>query len=1558
MAKKPCKYQLPGQDTWMSEAEFKKALNDGLLDKFFIESGISIPALRGFKPESARAESYNLKGSKFGKMGQSPELKSSGFNPNDNLFSKPELAQNTSFGWRTMGTDEFNSLASGEKKYEGGAPKGGNWISGIPESSSKFGGEGKVMVEFGGIDIKGGENMSAGSSADRNNVTKVWKYNSDTKQFEEAPELLDSIKNGSKLEAESVSSTEKEMSSVQNQLDDIYDNKIPDLEERLKKTKDEYGMFANGHSLESIDKQRELLKSEGIELNDYLSDEQKSIIGEMESLQNEADKLEDRISDLDELDDAEKSKSVASEKERFGQKLSNSELDALRTSIRNKFPDSYTSEVLDQVSEAIKTGESNLPFELDYLADGITLNDVAGILAQDELFDSAKEAKDFLRDRAISGDLLNAKREAVEEGKKSRSYEALAEKIRNGKIDTKGMAMSSLPGFTEAWNASVEAAAKAVEAAGATVDAVQKGIAAAQAAFKKTDFYKSLKDRAEKKRYMDDLTRGIETSLNEEKLTGKQKKAGKEFKGKVDEATGVTRDNKIISMKEMDALKQKLRTEAKSSKDAVKYVQGIKEEIKKFIKDTLPKEQYSRTEVNYLINAVNRAKNEATLDRAIDKVSELVQRKNEQIRKKKVKEVIGKIKNSKTLYSKVDGKKKGKVTVEAQKEFYDFVGTLSDIESMSMEELNEVSDIIDGIVETGKADLKNLKKIQDDIKMKNAADMLEELAGEPDAILSDNEAVSTFFEGQGGYVIIDGKMYNKSSYNSSPYNKNVDPEPIPGPAKGYTKVNMSEKKRIISEKKGRATRLKESIKRSGILDNIYGYFQVIGKGAPKTAKFIKENISQPIKDYFVDVENSFKEKADRYFEGVNEIFGSKDAAQKRLTADADINPLRESRKQGVPVSNSVLVSLYNMSRLENGMSRLEKSGVDAQDLVDYIESNQDLKDYANFLVEQYESFKSDYEPTFIAVNNMPFPEGYYYPAYADANFDDDTFSEGDIFDADNNFLALNAMTNNLKQKTGYQGAFNTSMGAEEIFFDYIKNMERAKYLIPVAKAANQLFAQQNRPYILDKMTAQDLSDLQTQLGIILTGKRPIKKRSEEVMDQFMNYNSLTTLGFKLKSLPTQLVSFTNFWGQGIEDGISPKQIIKAFPKTKAEWEFYKDVFFSEYLKERRTGKNLDLELKRLFDESKKGNSSKWWAKVSRVAMAVAGNADFLANVSPLGGGGSYAIARYRDALAQGMSEAEAKDYAFKKFVEGVEETQQTSREDYVSSFQRATVGRMFSSYKSSQIGGARKIVKGFRTLTNESSTDKQKVQAYYDIVYYSIFSSILFNLISNAGYAVFKKDDDEQEFDEETRVGYDLFVDQVQSTLQGFGVPGFIVDGIINAARGDEWKNNVPLTQFFNTIMNTGGAVIEALSKDDWNKDIDTKERERFLEEIGDEKNLTYSQEEYLKLMELYENASIWRKMTPKQRKDALKVLGVKNLVKQAEDFAEYYKGNKSFLDAFMGYEKDYFEYAKARNKKDYIFKIWFGEDYIPKETPGNKKPTYEPEMKEDLKSTETEENW
>jgi hypothetical protein len=1337
MAKDPCKYQLPGSDVWMSELEFKKALVDGLLDQLVIDSGVSIPSLKGFSPEPQRAETFKLRGARGAKMTEDASLKS-------------------------------------EKVEEG----------------------------------------------------------------------------------------------------------------------------------------------------------------------------------------------AVSEKERFSQKLSNSELDALRTSIRNKFPDSYTSEVLDQVSEAIKTGESNLPFELDYLADGITLNDVAGILAQDELFESAKEAKDFLRDRAISGDLLNAKREALEEGKVSRSYEDLANKIRNIKIDTRGTAMSSLPGLVEAWNLAVEAAAKAVEVAGATADALQKGIAAAEKAFKESDFYKSLKDRDERLRYMNDLRNGIQQTLEEKKPTGKQKKAGKEFKGKVEEVTGVKPEQRMVTMTEANALKTRIKAEMAAAKDATKALSEIKQQVIDFAKQTLPKESYTQKEISRVLNAVKKAKDEKSLNAAVDSVMGLVEKKNEQTRKRKVSDIKKKIKDKRTLYTKVNGKWKGKVSVDSQNEFNEFIGQLSDLDSMSMEELVEVEEIINGIVDNGKADFNRLKAIQEDRKMRDAADMLEELAGKPDAILSDNEAVETFLDqAEGGYVIIDGKMYNKSSYAKSPYKNKVNPEPIDGPVKGYKAKNLPEIKRILDQKGTPLSKLRYNLKRSVVLDNMYGYLQKIGKDAPKITEFINKNIIEPVQDYFIDSQVAFKNRMDSYRKGIKDIFGSEKAARNRLNEKSPVNPLRESRKQGVDVNNSMLVSMYNVSRTENGMERLEKSGVDAQDLVDYIESNEDLLDYANFLVDQYNEMRAEYEPTYISVTGMPFPEGYYYPTYSEANFDDDTLSISDIIDDQGNFGALNAMANNLKRRTDKTGELNTSLGAEEVFIDYVKNMERAKALIPVARAANQLFAQQNRPYLVEKINAEELADLQKQLAVIFTGKRPPKVYGEQATNAFMNLTVIGTLGFKLKSIPTQLASFVNFWGQGIEDGINPLKVISSFPSNAVERQFLTEVASSPYLKERRQGTSLDLEVKRILNTKNKTAFERQLKKVYESGMKLPGFADYLSNISPLGGGGSYAIAQLRNELAKGLSLEEAKRNAFRKYVKAVEETQQPSTEDYTSSFQRSTFGRMLSTYKTSQIGFARKIVKGFRTLGDSNATDKQKVQAYYEIIYYSLFSSVLFSLISNAGGRVlFGPEGDDEEFNEEARVIYDLVMDQMQSVAQGFGTPGFVLDQAINHARQDDWKNNVPLIDFLLNISEAGSSVFNRYVNDElyqyesdgeiFDAKISPEERLRFLEEMG---LAAEGGDGYLeKVEQMYRDASVWRRMSEKERNQLLKTAQVKNIVKQAEDFYEYSKGNKSFMDAFMGYEEDYFKSAKTRNKTDYIFKFFVGEDYIPNKKERNKSPEY---IGEEMEPREIKEN-
>jgi hypothetical protein len=518
-------------------------------------------------------------------------------------------------------------------------------------------------------------------------------------------------------------------------------------------------------------------------------------------------------------------------------------------------------------------------------------------------------------------------------------------------------------------------------------------------------------------------------------------------------------------------------------------------------------------------------------------------------------------------------------------------------------------------------------------------------------------------------------------------------------------------------------------------------------------------------------------------------------------------------------------------------------------------------------------------------------------------------------------------------------------------------MERAKYLIPVARSANQLFAQQNRPYLVNILGPNALNELQKSLAVVFTGKRPPKDYAEGTMDKVMNYNTLITLGFKLKSIPTQMTSFVNFWGEGIKDGISPLKVISAFPTNATEREFLREVAFSEYLRERRKGTSLDLEVKRMLNIKNQNAFQRVWNKViTENVMKLPGVADWLTSISPFGGGGSYAIAQLRNELSKGVPLEEAKKNAFRNFVRAVEETQQTSREDYTASFQRSTIGRMFSTYKTSQIGFARKIVSGYRTLGDPKATDTEKVQAYYDMIFYSFASSVLFSLVANGGYRVLATLDDE-DFNEKLRVIYDLAIDQAQSVAQGFGFGGFIVDEIINHARQDEWKNNVSFIQFLLNSTQSISDIYKRMVQDDLyeyesdGRNLDSKvseeERMRFLEEMG--LNPTGGEGYNQKVNEIYKDASVWRRMTPQERKNLLKTAGLKNIVEQINDFYEYSQGDQSFLDAFMNYEKDYFESAKNKGKTDYIFKKLFGEDYIPKKAPENEMPEYI--------GTETEQN-
>lgn len=1393
---KPCRYQIAGQDTWMSEAELKKALNDGLLDTLMSENNVSIPSLKGFKPDPNKVESYKLGRGKGGKMTEDANLKPSIGYRSGNLDNKAETRDKFEAGNRSTG--HFGT---------------GFYFFGTEGQADNYDGRKTNTIDLSGY------NLAKGTIELHDLLKDVNRYS------------IGTDKNADKLNY-----------SV---------GKVVE--------------YLNGSNNPKISR-----NASDQEFEDY-----------MKSVNNQTNQVESIVNKIN-------SESVDSPSTVVMKSLGFDGIDSRGTDLDNA---KYGSVVYSAAPSATTTEET-----------------------------ISEKAKSF------------------------------AEKIRSGKIDTKGLAMSSVPGFNEAWNASLEIAAVTVEAAGTAADAIGKGIAAAEKAFKESEFYKSLQTREERLRYFNDLRNNIEQALTEKKMTGKEKAAAKEFGQTVNEVTGVKPAPKMITAKESDLLKARIKAQAASSRDTAKNLNNMKDEVRKFAKENLPKDVYTAREVGAIMTAITKAKTEKSVNDAIDRIQALSERKVEAARVAKAKDIAKTIKSKKTLYSKINDKWKGKVSVDAQQEFKDFIESLTDLESMSMDELQAVEDTINGILNEGKADLKRVKEIQDSRRRSENAKMLEELAGKP-RILTDVAAINEFFDSVGGHVIVDGQLYNKSDFAKSAYNKAKKPATFKS-AKGYDKI-PADQARVISEETTSTTKKAGRwLKKSSILDSIYGQFQKIYKGAPEMKKFIDENISNPIKNYFVDSKIAKGKIFEEFKNGRAQIFGSQKNAAKRLDSHADVNPIKAMSDAGLKVKNTVLVSLYNLGKLTDGQERLKNSGVDVDMLNEYIENNPDLKQYSDFLIDQYASLRERYEPTYISIMNTTFPEGIYYPAYAAEGPIQDTFNEGDVFDANTNeFKALNAMVDNLKQRTNYKGPFNTTLTSEEIFSDYVNNMERAKALVPVAKSLNQLFNEANRPYIANKIGYRELTNLQKHLAVILTGKKPASNYSVGSIDTLMNWNVISTLGFKLASIPKQLASITHFWSAGIKNGINPAKVITAVPTTKAEFDFLKEIMGSEYLKERLSGSGLDVEVQRILATKTDRQYKKALKKVFQVGMYLPAAGDWLTITFPLGGGGSYAIAAMRNQLAKGKSLEEAKDIAFKQFVEAVEETQQTSREDYTSNFQREKMGRMILTYKSAQVGAARKITEGIRTLRdtkNASSEDKK--QAFTDIIYYSAFSSVLFNLISNAGYDVFTNpiyDDDD-----ELRVIYDLVMDQIGSAAQGFGMIGMIADWTLNASRDDMWKNNAPFVQFIANIANGGSSVVEALSKREWT-DLTEEERARISEEMGLEKGyLTDNQLE--ELFEIYRNTSITQRMSPQDRDNLIKIFGVKNINEQIKDFTEFMEGNQSFNDAFMNYEQDYFEFAKRRHKQDHLFKFIFNDDYLKKEFPQDAVDKYKPVITND-KTTETE---
>jgi len=1251
---------------------------------------------------------------------------------------------------------------------------------------------------------------------------------------------------------------------------------------------------------------------------------------------------------------------------------------------------------------------------------------------------SKKESQIIIKDDTLAKSPEVTEEEVyIDEPTTPEERKSLSDKIRAGKIGGKGLTMSSLPGFEQAWDTSVEIVAKIVEGGESIQKAIQKGFEV----MSKSKWYEGLSKEQATQAFAD-YYKAMDEKFPKKRISKAERDAAKEFKSEVDEATGTAKKPKTINLTEYQALVNSLKDRNDGGKAALKALKDIKAEIEAYAKANLPTDLYSKRELLAVAASLRMATSE-NLDKVIEKIDTLVAKKQAQRVAAKAKAIKEKI-NSKrtTLAKKGPTKWVGKGTIDSQEEYKDFVSQI-DVDSLGQrteEELDAILDVIEGILENGIVDRNILLKAEAKAKRQRAAGLLIGL-GAKGQKLSDFESIQSYLDDNpGSVVIINGELYTKSSFKEFAKNNNLiskkedrlavlsetleelkdaaherrkeimlslderideysatldadkthksilakiaktvdaiekveqekdnitPSENIVGGALGfkYQSVNIA-KESSKNESNNPLIRAGRKTKRFlnplKHMNDIYSLLKAAGAKNSFVYKFVKDRISRPIVEAKFNRDENYREIIAKYNKGLDAIFGKYNKATAIAlglgNGSKGIHFLGKSPgnvsqflngdlAKDFPITNGHIVDWYNLSLTQNGEERLAKSNINVKAVQNYmaLPQNAKLKKYSDFVMQTYKDFGERYTPTYESVTNTKFPESAYpyYPSYSES-YSRDEINEDSMLDGNGTFKTMTAMSDNLKQRTDFSGPLNAQLDAHSKMMDYVKTMEHAKEFLPIARSINELFSRENAPYLIKKMGVKNYNELRTHLSVILSNN-PIPTFSgdpSKVMGAILNLQVLSTLGGKPISIAKQFTSFTHYWVAGIEKGLFPLGSMLGVPITKGEINVYNSIFKSSYVKQRFSGEGLDYELRRIEQNKRKNIGSKALSIGSKSAMLPVRAGDVSVIGGP-GGGAMYAVALYRKYIKDGLSHAEAKKKAYMGFVEETEASQQSSADDVMSNIQRDPAFRMIATYRTGQMAITKKIVKGLMTLQSASVmqfkegvearrtaiTDAEIVQSIVDIGYYTLWSSVFFSAVAGGvlwAYQSLKYDDDEKE-----RMIYDLKVDQVSSVLQGFGIYGYLADWVVNKARGDDWKNNVPVIKKMVELTDLAGTIPGLINREF--KDLEKADKDVLTQgEMGQE-TFRYDDDidEREQLIKEFNDAAFFNKMTDAEKEKAVKTIGGGNIAKLIENFGKVSTGDMTAFDAIMNYDEDYFDKAIEQGKKDEIFEYFYGEPYL-----------------------------
>jgi hypothetical protein len=537
--------------------------------------------------------------------------------------------------------------------------------------------------------------------------------------------------------------------------------------------------------------------------------------------------------------------------------------------------------------------------------------------------------------------------------------------------------------------------------------------------------------------------------------------------------------------------------------------------------------------------------------------------------------------------------------------------------------------------------------------------------------------------------------------------------------------------KVIARRKG-VGKSKFKVFMPSSLDDFKGLtsYTFAGKGKQGEAdqKFFQDNLIDP------------------YFKGIRAIEETRQSFKDDFkTLNKQMRPVIKKLGKLVPGTEfthdqAIRVALWNASGYEiPGLSE-----IDQKKLVDYVNDNADLSEYARKLQQISKR-----------------------PKWA---------KPGDFWDAETILSDLNNLTEKI--------------GRKEFLSEFIEN-------------ADVIFSEDN----LNKVEAGYGKATRDALEDILYRMKNGTNRPSSTTDNTNRFNTWinNSIGaimfFNRRSALLQTLSTVNFinWSDN-----NPLKAAIAFANQKQYWSDFATLFNSPKLKQRRSGLKSDVNEAEIA-RAVKGSKNKAVAALSyllKIGFTPTQMADSFAIAS---GGATFYRNRIKSYLKKVNEEGEAlytkeqaEEMAFKDFSQISEETQQSGDPALISSDQASIVGRVLLAFQNTPIQLNRSIKKAALDIKNRRRTPGQTMtQSDFSnlskIIYYGTVQNIIFSALQNALFALipgFEDEDDELTEEEQlkkygkvysTKQGR-IINGMIDTTLKGgFGLPGAFISTIKNA---------------------------------------------------------------------------------------------------------------------------------------------------------------------------------